>query len=40
MLAVAQSIAESPLDRLQGYRVGLLTGTKADDQVIGLVGRV
>jgi hypothetical protein len=38
MLAVAQSLADSPLDRLQRRRVGLLAGTKADDQVIGLVG--
>jgi hypothetical protein len=38
MLAVTQSLADSPLDRLQGRRVGLLASTKADDQVIGLVG--
>jgi hypothetical protein len=38
MLAVAQPLADSPLDRLQGRRVGLLAGAKADDQVIGLVG--
>jgi hypothetical protein len=38
MLAVAQPLADSLLDRLQRGLVGLLAGTKTDDQVIGLVG--
>jgi hypothetical protein len=38
MLGVAQSLADSPLDRLQRRLVWLLAGTKTDDQVIGLVG--